>query len=374
MMKKFHNNSEKQSYILSFVKINIRLLFILFWLSCITGFILLSYVSHYFVPKRSLSIYMWSDKIDESILQKFEKDTGIKIYVNYYESNEELITKFEIAKDLNCDIILPSEYIIQPLIQQGFLKKIDHSRCDFIDRLYPEFMNMSFDPHNEYSLPIYWDVLGLGYTHSYFQDGLPSNSWNLIFNEKQVPCKQISMVDDSREAIFLSLKYLGWNSTQLNTQQLQTIEELFLAQKSWVGAYTDFQQGYFLTSKTYPLVVGQRERIVREMLTDNDLAFTIPDEGTLLLISNIVICASSQKDDLVYQFINYIYNHEMMMLSCKEFCLLPTVKDVLEELPQEYIGVQDCLPGQKNFKKLQIFPNVLTQKQINDIWIAFKSF
>lgn len=374
MMKKNHNFFSENSYILSFIKINIRILCILFCLSCLTGFILLSYVSQYFVEKKSLSIYMWSDKIDESILQKFEKDTGIKIYVNYYESNEELITKFEIAKDLNCDIILPSEYIIEPLVQQGFLKKIDRSRCNFIDRIYPEFMNMSFDPENQYSLPIYWDILGLGYTHSYFKHGLPSNSWELIFNKNIIPCKQISMVDDSREAIFLALKYLGWNSSQLSSDQLTIIEDLFIQQKSWVGAYTDFQQGYFLTSKTYPLVVGQRERIIRQMLTDTDLGFTIPEEGSLLIISNVVISASSKKDDLIYEFINYIYNHDIMMFNCKEFCLLPTTQDVLEKLPQKYIGVQDCLPGEKNFKSLKIFPNVLTQKQINDIWIAFKSF
>jgi len=374
MMKKSHKIFQEKTYLLSWMKINIRILFILFWLCCLTGFILLSYVSRYFVPERSLSIYMWADKIDESVLQKFEKDTGIKIYVNYYESNEELITKFEIAKDLNCDIILPSEYIVEPLAQQGFLKKIDLSRCNFIDRIYPEFMNMSFDPENQYSLPIYWDVLGLGYTHSYFKDGLPSNSWSLIFDKNKIPCKQISMVDDSREAIFLSLKYLGWKNTQLNSEQLDHIEKLFLEQKSWVGAYTDFQQGYFLTSKTYPLVVGQRERIVREMLTDDDLSFTIPDEGSLLILSNIVISASSKKDNLIYQFINYIYSHDIMMFNCKEFCLLPTIKDALEELPQQYIGIKDFLPGQKNFKKLAIFPNILTQKQINDIWIAFKSF
>ena len=373
-MKKFHNNFPDNTYITYFAKINIRLFFILFWTICLTGFVLLSYVSLYFVQERSLSIYMWSDKIDESILQKFEKETGIKIYVNYYESNEELVTKFEISKDLNCDIILPSEYIIEPLAAQVFLKKIDLSRCDFVDRIYPEFMKMSFDPNNEYSLPIYWDILGLGYTHSYFKNGLPFNSWDLIFNKNLIPCKQISMVDDSREAIFLSLKYLGWDSKQLNSQQLDGIEKLFLEQKSWVGAYTDFQQGYFLTSKTYPLVVAQRERIVREMLTDADVGFTIPDQGSLLIISNVVICASSKKDDLIYQFLNYIYSHDVMMFNCKEYCLLPTIKDVLEELPQEYIGVDNLLPGQKNFQNLDIFPNILTQKQINDIWIAFKSF
>ena len=374
MMKKNQNKFFENKYVQFLLKTQIRFFFILFWMCGITGFILLSFVSRYFVQERSLSVYMWSDKIDESVLQKFEQETGIRIYVNYYESNEELVTKFEVAKDLNCDVILPSEYIIETLAKQGFLKKIDKSRCNFIDRIYPEFMSMTFDPVNEYSYPIYWDVIGLGYTHSYFKDGLPLNSWALIFDKNLVPCKQISMVDDSREAISLSLKYFGWDSSKLSTEQLDSIEKLFLQQRSWVGAYTDFQQGYFLTSKTYPLVVAQREIIVREMLTDDDLGFVLPEQGSLLILSNVVICASSKKDDLIYEFLNYIYSHDVVMHNCKEFCLLPVLKDVLEELPQEYIGIDNLLPGQERFKTLDIFPNVLTQKQINDIWIAFKSF
>lgn len=365
---------ENNKFIQFFLKMLVRLSFIIIWASFLIGFILLSHVSKYLVPQRSLSVYMWADKIDESVLQRFEQETGIKVYVNYYESNEELVTKFEIGKDLNCDLILPSEYIIEPLAQAGFLKKIDKTRCNFIDRIYPEFMGKSFDPNNEYSFPIYWDMVGLGYTKSYFNDGLPSNSWSLIFDKNLVPCKQMSMVDDSREAIFLAVRYLDWDYKKLDENQLEQIKALFIEQKSWIGAYTDFQQGYFLTSKTYPLVVSQREIIVREMLFHDDLAFTIPDEGSLLILSNVVICASSTKDDMIYEFLNYIYKHEVLMHNCQQFCLLPVVKDVLEELPQEYIGVEDILPGQPAFERIKIFPNILTQKQINDVWIAFKSF
>lgn len=371
-MKK--NSLLNNKFVQIFLKAQVRLFFIAAWVLFLIGFVLLSHVSKYFVQERSLSVYMWADKVDEAILQKFEQETGIKIYVNYYESNEELVTKFEIAKDLNCDLILPSEYIIQPLAKAGFLKKIDKSRCDFIGRIAPEFMGHYFDANNEYSLPIYWDTLGIGYTKSYFKDGFLSSSWDLIFDQDLVPCKQISMVDDSREAIFLAHKYFQFNAQDLMQLQLEAIKELFITQKSWVGAYTDFQQGYFLASKTYPLVVAQREIIAREMLVHDDIAFTVPVEGSILILSNVVICASSEKDELIYQFLNYLYQHEVLLHNCKEFCILPVVKDVLEILPQKYIGVENLLPGQEIFQRLQIFPNILTQKQINDVWIAFKSF
>jgi spermidine/putrescine transport system substrate-binding protein len=359
------------TFILTF---QVRCMAILFWALFLIGFLLLSHVSMFIVEDRSLSIYMWADKIDESILQKFEKETGIKIYANYYESNEELVTKFEIGKDLNCDLIIPSEYIVRTLTQGGFLKPIDKTRCDFIHKIYPEFLGYDFDKNNEYSLPIYWDFLGLGYTKSYFEHGLPSESWKLIFDKNTVPCKQISMVDDSREAIFLAYQYFGWNVDLVDDHRLYKIKNLFIEQKEWVGAYTDFQHNYFLTSKTYPLVVSQREAIVREMITHDDIHFVLPQEGSLLILSNVVICKSSEKDDLIYQFLNFLYRHDVMTHNCKEFCLLSTVKNVMDDLPFEYIGVEGILPGEEHFDQLKLFPNVLTQKQINDLWIAFKSF
>lgn len=356
------------------LKIQVRFIFILFWVSSFLGFVLLSHLSKYFEQERSLSVYMSSNKVDEFVLQQFEKETGIKIYVHYYESNEELVSKFEILKDLNCDIILPSEYIVKKLSDSGFLKKIDRSRCDFIEKIYPEFMNMEFDLFNEYSYPIYWDVFGIGYTKSYFPQGLPSNSWSLIFNKNLIPAKKISMVDDCREAIFIANKYLRLSAKNLDEQKLSEITNLFIAQKEWVGAYTDFQQGYFLTSKTYPLVVSQREQIIRTMIHSDDIAFALPDEGCLMMITNVVICASSQKDDFIYEFLNFIYSYNIMMHNCKKFCILPVRKDVFEHLPQKHIGIDGLTPGKELFQRLEIFSNILTQKQINDVWIAFKSF
>lgn len=351
----------------------LRLLIVVFWLGGLIGFLMIPYITRTFVEDRSLCVYMWSDKIDESVLYQFEKDTGIKIYINYYDSNEELITKLEIAKNPDCDIILPSGYIIQPLVEAGLLKKIDKSRCDFIDRIYPEFMGLFFDKNNDYSLPMFWDAIGIGYTHSYFPHGLPSDSWSMVFDQEDVPCKKISMLDDAREAIFLTSKYLDWTAEKFSKEQLNTLKKLFINQKKWVGSYTDSQQGYYLTSQTYPLAVSQREYVARDKLENDDIGFMIPKEGTLLTVDNLVICSASQKDDLVYKLINYIYRHDILLFNSEEFCILPVVKDVLDAMASECIGIEGIKPGQELFSRLEMFPNVLTQKQINDLWIAFKA-
>ena len=354
------------------LRAQVRIAFLLFWLAALMGFLTLPYIFGQYVEDRSLSLYVWADRIDESILYKFEQDTGIKIYINYYDSNEELLTKLEIEKNSACDIVLPSGYIVDPMIKSGLLKKIDKSKCNFVERINPAFMRHFFDPENDYSLPLYWDTMGIGYTHSFFPKGLPMNSWKLIFDKESVPCKKISMIDDSRESLFLATQYFGYGIEHISKEQLKQFKNLFIQQKQWVGVYTDFQQAYYLMSHTYPVAVGLREFIAREMVENDDIGFIIPEEGSLLTIDNVAIVASSNKDELVYELINYLYEYNTLMSNCKEFSILPAVDDVLNDLPQKHIGIEGILPGQKIFKRLKMLTNILTQKQINDLWIAFK--
>lgn len=351
----------------------VRALYVCALLAAIYGFLMSSHIANYFIEERSICLYIWAEKIDESILQQFEQETGIKVYVKYYESNEELLTKLMIAPQADCDVMLPTGYIIPALIQANLLKPIDKSKCNFIDRLYPEMMNHYYDPRNEYSLPLYWDIQGFGYDKTYFPNGIDA-SWRTVFNKDYVPCKEILMVDDSRESVCTSMIYFGWTQkTSLTDAEVEQIKNLFITQKQWVGAYTDFQQGYYLQSKAYPLAVSQREYIVREMMDNPNIGFVLPKEGTFLTIDTMVICKASKKDDLVYEFLNFLYRHDVSLENVKICGNLSAIKDVLDDTPQEIIGMQDIKPGEKLFKICKNFENILTQEQMNDLWISFKA-
>jgi len=155
---------------------------------CMALLLALARVVPYFLNTRvdkSLCLYTWQEKIDEQLLQRFEQQTGIKVYVNYYESNEELLTKLSLAQEPDCDIMLANSIYGGILQKLNLIQKIDRSKLKFIDQLYPEFRQTIYDPQGHYCLPLYWDYLFvIGYTHSYFPDGLPKNSWNIISMKK----------------------------------------------------------------------------------------------------------------------------------------------------------------------------------------------
>lgn len=169
-------------------------------LGCMALLLALARVVPYFLHTRvekSLCLYTWQEKIDEQLLQRFEQQTGIKVYVNYYESNEELLTKLSLAQEPDCDIILPTAFMVEYLQKLQLIQKLDKTKLNFFNELYPEFRRTTYDEQCDYCLPLYWDFLVIGYTHSYFPDGLSKNSWDIIFNEEDVPCPQISMIDDA---------------------------------------------------------------------------------------------------------------------------------------------------------------------------------
>jgi len=332
----------------------------------------LARVVPYFLNTRvhkSLCLYTWQEKIDEQLLQRFEQQTGIKVYVNYYESNEELLTKLSLAQEPDCDIMLPTAFMVEYLKKSNLIQKLDPSKLKFLDQIYPEFRQTIYDPKGEYCLPLYWDFLVIGYTHSYFPDGLPKNSWDIIFNEKDVPCPQISMIDDARDAICIAMMYLGLPMIAAHENQKNQLINLFIEQKKWIGVYTDFLSGYYLTSKAYPLAVSQRENLVQEMMDNPDIAVALPDEGSLLFIDSLVLSAHCKHPEWAYEFINFLFSPENVEHNCREYSLLPTRKDVAQNLDYQYVQIPDILPGGSKFASLKNLPNIFTPKQFTDIWI-----
>lgn len=338
----------------------------------IYGFLMLPHVfKNQEQEAKTLRIYTWANRIDETVLQDFEQKTGVKVYLNYFESAEELLTKLEVMPFMDCDIMLPSSYVIKPMIQAGLIKKLDRSRCLFIKKIYPQFLNMAVDPNNEYSLPLYWDVFGLGYNANMVKDS--KITLKLLFDKNSVVGKEVAMTDEPREAIFLSAEYLGLNLDHLSNYELKKIRHLLRDQKPWVGAYSDSQQGYFLASETFAVVASEREIVCRQMLNHDFVKFALLPEGSMLRIDSIVINAATKKDDLIYQFLDYLFSYDVLLGHAEQFCTLPTTKETFQDLDQKYIGVPDLYPGSAEFNKLIMFNLTLTQKEINDFWIRFKA-
>ena len=262
------------------------ILVIALWSGAIFLFLYTPLLVNMIRKQETINILAWPQVLDAQYLKKFEKETGIKVNISYFEHNDELFAKLKMVKKHDYDLVMPSDYAVKLLIEEGLIKKIDRTKLDFWDQLYPALLGHYFDPYNEYTIPFYWTPVGLGVDRDYFNGNLPVASWSLIFDE-QISPKHISVFDESRELLLIAAQYL-FGSKKLDEKKIKQIKELLIKQKKWVELYTDMRPEYILASKTCPVVIVYGADLVKVMRRFENIDFLIPKEGGLFLLIHLL--------------------------------------------------------------------------------------
>ncbi len=323
----------------------------------------------YFLRKeKSITVLTWPQVIDASYLREFEDKTGIKVYIRYFENNGELLTKLESTGGQGYDLIMPTDYAAQQLIKKGLIKKLDKTKLNFWHTLYPALLGHYYDPNNEYTIPFFWGIEGIGFDKDYFAGKKIPLSWSLLFDPRIVPSR-IGMVDEARILILVAAYYLFGTIDNLTDQHISRIKRLLLDQKKRVHIYTDLRSEYLLASKTCPVVLISSADVARVLPYFDHVGFIVPHEGSFLSIDSFALSATSDKDEFVYPFLNYIYRADVLQYYVNKFNFFPPTMNVQSAFKYKGISV----PTKRMIQKLHFFRNVLPERVLNEIWIALKA-
>jgi len=338
----------------------------LFWVVIFFLFLFLPRGIRFFQSDKSITIFTFPLLIDAQYLTQFERQTGIKVHIHYYENNDQLIAKLRSGQQHGYDIIFPSDYAVEILIKEGLLKKIDRSRLPFWTQLQPKLKNLYFDPNNLFSIPYLWEVYGIGFDKEYFGQTAPLASWRLLFDERISP-PHIGMVNNAREAVAIAAVYLFGTVDNLDRKRLNEIKQLLLKQKKRVDVYTDLRADYLLLSKTCSVVACPANDVWQ--LDNPRLGFLVPREGSFVSVDSVCLPKASTKDDLAYQLINYIYRPEAMKHHVDSYAFLPALMNI----PVKKRGQAIMLRTLAAFDTFHFFRNVVPEQQLNKLWIELKS-
>ena len=223
-----------------------------FWVAVILLFLYVGRFTTKLDTGKSINVLVWGQVLDKEFLSDFEKETGILVNMSYFENNEELFVKLQSSRNHDYDLVMPSDWAAQLMIQKGLIKPLDRSKINVWNTLYPALCNHYFDPGNEYTIPFYWSLFGPGVDTRYWKGETPPATWGLIFDERIMP-KRISTVEDIRELISIAALYLFGRYDQLNEQEIEQIKSLLLKQKPHVEIYTDSRPEYVLASGVVPV-------------------------------------------------------------------------------------------------------------------------
>jgi spermidine/putrescine transport system substrate-binding protein len=340
----------------------VRLGIFLFWAAIIAFFLMLPTITQRFKQERSLTIFSWPLLLDPIFLKQFEQETGIKLYITYFENGPALLSKVAATHGNGYDIIIPDDHSLELLIQQNLVKKIDHSRLTFWQDLNPILLNMYADPANEYSIPYYWGVYGIGYDQDLFKNGSPPAKWSTLFDSKICPSTRVCMTDDPREAILLTAQYLFGSIDALKDKDArQQVKNALIKQKKQVEVYTISRSDNLLQSKSCGLAAIMSPEVARLHKEHPNITMLIPEEGSFVVIDSMAIPKSTRKDEMIYQFLNYLFRKEVVAHHVESFgyCspLITLAPEQTEFCPFD------------RFKTFDFFRNVISDDEINALWI-----
>ena len=270
----------------------------------------------------TLNVLNWSSYIPDSIIEDFEKETGIIVNYSTYSSNEELLAKISSAKEGTYDLIFPSDYMIELMINRNLLEPLDKSKLKNINNLKKEYLNLDYDINNTYSLPFLATTTVIAVNRDHIKDNITSYNDLLNPNYKN----NIVLLDDQRIVIGMANQALGYSMNTTNDQELKKAEEFLLDLKKNVKAYDSDSPKTLLITNEVDIGVMWNAEAALALQENPNIEIIFPKENGALSIDNYAIVKGAKHKDNVYKFIDYILRPEVM-------------KQIIEEYP--YINVND---------------------------------
>ena len=264
---------------------------------------------------RVLNVMNWSSYIPSEVISNFERKTGIKVNYMTYSSNEELLAKISVAKSGTYDLIFPSDYMVEIMINRGLIQKIDKSRLKNISNLDIEYMNMEYDMGNLYTLPFIATSTVISVNRNYISDEI--KSYNDLLNPKYKD--EIVLIDDQRIIIGMALLANGFDMNSVNEVELRVAKNWLLKLKDNVKAYDSDSPKNFLISNEATLAVIWNAEGALASMENSSIENIIPIEGVALSTDNFAIPRGARNLDELYEFIDYILEPEVMALIIKSY-------------------------------------------------------
>lgn len=278
-----------------------------------------------------VNVYNWGEYIDESVLKDFEAATGIKVNYQMYDSNETMYSKIA-GGGANYDVVIPSDYMVARLIEEDLLAPLNFDNIPNFADIDPALKNPAYDPENLYSVPYMWGLMGVIYnTKAVDEEDL--GSWDLLWNEKYAG--DILMIDNSRDAIGIALKRLGYSYNTTDEAQVRQAVDLLVEQWPIVQAYV--MDDIFQKLEGANAYVGTYYYGDYLTMYENnpDLGFYIPEEGTNIYVDAMCILKDAPNKENAEAFINYMCSTQAGLKNCEAIWYSSPLLSVREELDPE---------------------------------------
>jgi len=304
--------------------------------------------------QRELVLLNWSEYLDPELVEKFEKQYGVKVKEVYYESDEERDKMMIDSDGKGYDLVLVDGTSIKTYVKRGWIAPLserDLPNTRHIDARWRK----AHEYAESHAVPYFWGTLGIAYRSDLVSQ--PLTSWKQFFRPAEELRGKIAVINDTRDLVGMTLRSLGHSLNTNDESALAAAEFLLREQQPYVGSYeyiTLDEESALVTGDIWATMVYSGDALVVQELNEN-IEYVIPSEGTSLWVDYLAVLQSSRNKDLAWAFINFL-NEPRHAAQLAEFVYYPTPNKAAEEfLPAEFLEDELIYPDEATLARSEFY-------------------
>ena len=321
-----------------------------------------------------LKLYLPGEYLGENVISDFEKQFGVRVIVENFDSNEMMYTKL-MAGD-RYDVVIPSDYMIERLMKEDFLQPLDKSLIPNMENMDDAVRGMSYDPQNDWSIPYFWGSVGLVYNHENVDPAvIEREGWEILRNTDYAG--HVYIYDSERDSFMMAFKALGYSMNTEDPDEINAAYEWLLQMNntmSPVYVTDEVIDGMMNGYKDIAVVYSGDAAVVLD--ENEDMSFYMPSQGTNIWCDAMVIPQNAENPKLAHEFINYMLTYEAAFDNTETVGYTSPNAEVFEEMTSSedlYADNAAYLPRSGYDKDEMFHDNQTLMRELSRLWIKVKA-
>ena len=319
---------------------------------------------------KSVTVFMWSEYIDPELLERFEKETGMKVVLDTYENTETMMSKVASAGD-QYDVVVVSDHAIRTMASKGTFKQLDRAKIPNAKNIAARFRSPAYDPEGKWSLPYQWGTMGIVYRADKLPDFAPR--WSALLDPAKQP-GPVVLLDSMRDLMAAALLSTGSSPNTRSADELKAAGDLLAGARSkrMVGFYgSPDSVGKVLAGDAWLAIAYNGDAVSR---LDEGTDFAVPEEGTIIWVDAMTIPAKAPNPEGAYKFINFILAADVgaqlsnyLAYATPNEASLPLIDEEVRDDPRVY-------PTEEQMAKMVMLEDVREATALYDqVWTRVKA-
>ncbi|UJF25879.1 PotD/PotF family extracellular solute-binding protein [Planococcus sp. 107-1] len=318
----------------------------------------------------SITVYNWGEYIDPELVQQFEDETNINVVYETFDSNEAMMTKIE-QGGTSYDVAMPSEYAIEKMKENDLLIPIDSEKIPNLTNIDPYFLDLPFDPGNEYSIPYFWGTVGIAYNPTLLE-GQTFESWDDLWDPTLK--QEVILVDSAREVIGMGLNSLGYSLNSTDVSELREATDKLKTLGPNTKAIIGDEIVEMMRREEAAVALTWSGQAADMMWINENIDYSVPEEGSNLWFDNMVIPKTSSNVEGAHAFINFMLDAEVAAQNADYVGYSTPNQAAIEIMDPEVTGDERFYPPEELRERLEVYENLGLEMLgiYNELFLEFK--